>query len=76
MSARVPEDVTALHAHLVKFFGRDLVQGELRVPYDRQQLRGEIFAMCEVLGERYEDDVVVFEVRARPAVIERLRNAA
>jgi GTPase len=76
MSARRPEDVTALHAHLVAFFGRDLVQGELRVPYDRQNLRGEIFASCEVLGERYEDDVVVFEVRARPAVLERLKTAA
>jgi GTP-binding protein HflX len=67
--------VAALHAHLVAFFGRDLVQGELRVPYSQQHLRGEIFAMCQVLGERYEDDVVVFDVRARPAVLERLRAA-
>ena len=75
LSARRPEDVARLHAHLVAYFGRDLVPGELRIPYDRQHLRGEIFASCQVVAERYEDDVVVFEVRARPAVIERLKAA-
>ncbi len=75
MSARRPADVVMLRARLIAFFGRDLVKGEVRVPYNRQQLRGEIFASCEVLGERYEDDVVIFDVRAHPAVIERLRAA-
>ena len=54
---------------------RDLVTGEIRVPYDRQHLRGEIFASCEVLGERYQPDAVIFDVRAHPAVLERLRAA-
>ena len=49
LSARRPDDVARLHARLVSFFARDLVEGEVRVPYDRQQLRGEIFAACEVL---------------------------
>jgi GTPase len=75
LSARRPADITLLRARLIAFFARDLVQGEVRVPYSRQQLRGDIFASCEVLGERYEDDVVVFDVRAHPAVIERLRAA-
>jgi GTP-binding protein HflX len=75
MSARRPADVTALRARLIAFFGRDLIEGELRVPYNRQQLRGEIFASCEVLGETYQDDGVVFKVRAHPALLERLRAA-
>ncbi len=75
MSARRPADVAMLRTRLIAFFGRDLVKGEVRVPYNRQQLRGEIFASCEVLGERYEEDVVIFDVRAHPAVIERLRAA-
>jgi GTPase len=75
MSARREADVAALHARLVTFFGRDLVEGEVLVPYDRQQLRGEIFASCDVLGERYQDDGVVFRVRAHPATIDRLRAA-
>jgi GTPase len=75
MSARRPADVARLREHLIAFFTRDLVAGEIRVPYDRQHLRGEIFASCEVLGERYQPDAVIFEVRAHPAVLERLRAA-
>ncbi len=74
ISARRPADVARLHAHLVRFFARDLVEGEVRVAYDRQQLRGEIFSWAEVLGERYEDDAVVFQVRARPEVLARWRE--
>jgi GTP-binding protein HflX len=75
MSARRPEDVAKLRERLIAFFVRDLVAGELRVPYDKQHLRGEIFASCEVLGERYQPDAVIFDVRAHPAVLERLRAA-
>ena len=75
LSARRPDDVARLRERLVAFFTRDLVEGELRIPYDRQQLRGEIFASCEVLGERYDDDGVIFRVRAQPALLEKLRAA-
>ncbi len=50
ISAREPADVARFRAHILAFFARDLVEGELRVPYDRQKLRGEIFDGCEVLG--------------------------
>ena len=76
LSARRPDDVTQLHARLVGFFNRDLVEGEVHVPYDRQQLRGEIFAACEVLEESYDDRGVIFRVRARPEMLERLQAAA
>ena len=75
LSARRPDDVARLHARLVGFFARDLVEGEVHVPYDRQQLRGEIFAACEVLAESYDDAGVIFRVRARPEMLERLRAA-
>ena len=54
---------------------RDMVEDDLHVPYDRQQLRGEIFAACEVLGGRYTDDGVVFRVRAPLALLEKLKAA-
>jgi GTP-binding protein HflX len=76
MSARDPADITHFRAYILAFFARNLVEAELRVPYDRQKLRGEIFEGCEVLGERYEDDAVVFRVRADPALLARLREAA
>ena len=75
MSARRPADVARLREHFLAFFNRDLVEGEVRVPYDRQQMRGEIFAGCEVLDERYDDDGVIFRVRAHPALLERLQAA-
>ncbi len=75
MSARRPEDVTHLRERLVAFFSRDMVEEDLHVPYSRQQLRGEIFAACEVLGERYTEDGVVFRVRASAEFMERWRSA-
>jgi GTP-binding protein HflX len=46
------------------------------VPWDCQQLRGEIFALCEVLEERAEADAAVFRVRAPRAAIARLGELA
>jgi hypothetical protein len=72
--------VAWLREHLIAFFGRDRVAGELRVPYHRQHLRDEIFASCEVLGERYQADAVIFDVRpcrrARPAARPRRESLA
>ena len=74
MSAKDPADVARLHTALAAFFARDMVEAELRVPWDRQQLRGEIFAVCEVVEERAEADGAVFRVRGRPDTIDRLRS--
>ena len=76
MSARAPGDVAHLHAALVAFFHRDLVEEELRVGYDRQHLRGRIFEECQVLGESYDEGAVTFRVRAHPDTLARLRQLA
>ncbi len=73
LSARRPEDVARLHQHIVDFFQRDVVEGDIVVPYDRQAMRGEIFSDAEVLGESYGEEGVTFKVRASAAVIDRLR---
>ena len=75
MSARRPDEVTHLRRSLIAFFERHLVEEELHVPYDRQELRGEIFAHCQVLEERYDERGTIFRVRADPAHLERLRAA-
>jgi GTP-binding protein HflX len=72
VSAKSAADVARLHAKLAAFFTRDLVEAELRVPWDRQQLRGEIFAACEVVEERADTDGAVFRVRAHRDTIARL----
>jgi GTP-binding protein HflX len=73
LSAKDASDVARLHGQLAAFFARDLVEAELRVPWDRQQLRGAIFADCEVVEERAEADAAVFRVRAPRHTIDRLR---
>ena len=75
ISAKAGGDVARLHAAFAAFFTRDLVEAELRVPWDRQKLRGEIFAACEVVEERAEADAAVFRVRAHRETIARLGAA-
>src|SRR5690606_19053666 len=74
MSARRAEDVAKLHAAIVAFFRRDLLEAEFLVPWSAQQLRGEIFRHCEVLEERAEDEGAFFRVRAEPEALKRLRE--
>ena len=74
MSAKRPADVAGLRDRLVDFFARGFVEAELRMGYDRQALRGEIFDSCTVLDERYDERGIVLRVRADAATIARLRG--
>jgi GTP-binding protein HflX len=74
MSARRPDEVAKLHAAIVAYFQRDLVEAELFLPWSAQQLRGEIFARCEVLSERAEEAGAVFSVRGEMTILENLRE--
>jgi GTP-binding protein HflX len=74
MSARNADDVAKLHQAIVAFFQKDLVEAELFLPWTAQQLRGEIFARCEVLEERAEEDGAFFRVRAGQENLDNLRE--
>ncbi|OYX33175.1 MAG: GTPase HflX [Hydrogenophilales bacterium 32-62-9] len=74
MSARRPDDVARLHQAILAFFQRDLVEAELFLPWSAQQLRGEIFARCEVLEERADDEGAFFRVRAEPDTLASLQE--
>ena len=63
MSARRPADVSRLRDEIVAFFQKDLVEAELFLPWSAQQLRGEIYARCQVLGERADEEGAFFHVR-------------
>lgn len=76
MSARRPEDVARLRQLVIDIFAESLVEGLLRVPYDRQQLRGEIYESCNVLDETYEPDAVIFRVKTAPGELARLEAKA
>ena len=72
MSARRSDDVTKLRAAIVAFFQRDRIEAELFLPWSAQQMRGEIFARCEVLGERADDAGAFLRIRGEREVVESL----
>jgi len=74
MSARRADDVAKLHQAIVAFFQRDLIEAELFLPWSAQQLRGDIFARCEVLAERADEAGAIFSVRGEEAVLNSLRE--
>lgn len=74
VSAHRPEDVSKLRETLVDHFSRDLVEGELRVGWDNQRMRGEIYSSCQVVGERASADAAFFRVRTSPEVLARLKG--
>ena len=75
LSAKSADDIRFLHDRLEKHFRGNVVDEDLHVPYDRQHLRAEVFAECEVLGETYDETGVIFRVRATTLALDRLRTA-
>ncbi|MDI1298919.1 GTPase HflX [Methylotenera sp.] len=74
MSARNPDDVTKLHQTIVAFFQQDLLEAELFLPWSAQQWRGKIYASCQVLEERSDNDGAFLKVRGEAEAINRLRE--
>jgi len=74
MSAKREGDVARLREAIVAFFQRDLVEAELFLPWSAQNLRGEIFASCQVLEERAEGEGALLRVRGDAGAVKRLRE--
>jgi GTP-binding protein HflX len=73
MSAKRESDVAMLHTAICAFFRQDLVEAELFLPWSMQQLRGKIFAGCEVLGERADNDGAFLRVRGEADMLTALQ---
>jgi len=74
MSARRPDEIATLRQTIVAFFQHDRVDAELFLPWSAQQLRGQIYASCEVLDERADGDGAFFSVRGESNAIDALRE--
>ena len=74
MSALRAADVKKMHAAVVAFFQRDLVEAKLHLPWANQQMRGEIFANCEVLEESAGEDGAILKVRGESETVKALRR--
>ena len=74
MSARREGDVARLGETIRAYFRRGLVEADLFLPWSAQKLRGEIFANCEVLEERTENEGTFFRIRGRADAVKRLHD--
>ena len=75
LSAKSADDVAGLHARIVEFFEREMVEDEILVPYTRQRVVHTIYEHCRVLAEACDDTGTRLRVRGRPEVVARLRAA-
>ncbi len=74
MSAVDRDGIAKLHKAIRAFFARRLVRAELFLPWSAQQLRGELFARCEVREERADAAGTFFSLRAERKDIDDLRE--
>ena len=72
MSARRSMDVAKLHDAIIAFFHRDRIEAEVFLPWSDQKMRGEIFANCEVLEERSDDEGAILRIRGDRERVEDL----
>jgi GTP-binding protein HflX len=63
-----------MHATIRRFFQKNLTEDELFLPWSLQQLRGKIFANCEVLNERADNDGAFLRVRGEASMIKSLQD--
>jgi GTP-binding protein HflX len=76
LSAQRGDDIKKLHQTIVQFFQKDLVESEIFLPWSAQELRGEIFASCDVLEERADAMGAFFRLRAAPDMVAKLSKLA
>ncbi len=74
VSAIDKDGVARLHKAIRTHFARRLSKAELFLPWAAQQLRGEVFAQCEVLEETADEAGTVFSVRGARKDIEALQE--
>jgi GTP-binding protein HflX len=60
----------------VQFFQKDLIEAEICLPWSAQELRGEIFASCDVIEERADATGAFFRLRAQPDMVGKLSKLA
>ena len=76
LSAQRDDDIKNLHQTIVQFFQKDLIESEIFLPWSAQELRGEIFASCDVLEERADAAGAFFRLRATPDMVAKLSKLA
>ncbi len=74
LSALRAPDIATMRAAIVAFFDKDMVDGEIYLPYARRALLPEIHGHARVLEEKHDETGTVFRLRAHPEALARLRS--
>lgn len=74
LSAKNPEDVTALRLRLISYFETAMIDKDIFIPYDVQGAIGEVRAKMRVLSESYDERGVILKVRAHAENIEKIKT--
>jgi GTP-binding protein HflX len=74
MSACRPNEITKLHQMIIEFFQKKLLEAELFLPWSAQQLRGKIYASCQVIKEHSNNEGTFFLVRGEFDIVTKLRE--
>src|SRR5512133_3723404 len=72
LSAHAPEDVAVLRQRVLDFFEAQMVEADLRIPYARQALVGEVYESARVLTETFDEAGRNVRVRSLPGVVAKL----
>ena len=74
VSARSLEDKARVHAALLHFFEKDMIEETFTIPYAKQALTSRLHQETRVLSETYDDDGARVSVRASRVVLERFKK--
>lgn len=74
VSARSTEDKALVHAALVHFFEKDMLEETFTIPYAKQALTSRLHQEARVLSETYDDEGAVVKVRASRVILERFKK--
>ena len=68
------DEIVGFRDAILAHFRQGLVEAELFLPWSAQQARGEIFANCEVLEERANEEGAFLRVRGEGKMVNGLRE--
>jgi 50S ribosomal subunit-associated GTPase HflX len=73
-SAVDPRGLAALEEGLAGFLRSEEVRVRVTLPLSASRSLARLYEVGEVLGREYTEDAVLVDMRARPDVVERLRQ--
>lgn len=74
LSTLNPDDVSKLRDMMIEFFEQDMIEENLFIPYSIQGAVGEMRAHIRILEETYDENGILFKVRAPLKFLEKFKK--